>query len=316
MPLIQDPNLIVGFEKADDAGVYKITDELALIQTVDFFTPIVDDPYIFGQIAAANALSDVYAMGGKPLTAMNVVCFPIKTLDIGVLKAILRGGLDKLIEAETTLVGGHSVENNEIKYGLSVTGIIHPEKVLTNMSAHIGDYLILTKPLGTGIINTAIKGGMAGEETITKVSNTMVTLNKDASIAMQEVGVSACTDITGFGLLGHLSEMIRGNGLGMIVYAGKVPYFPEAKEFADMGMVPGGTYRNKDFFSQWIRFDSTVPQYLQDILFDPQTSGGLLISVPRGKADSLLTQLREKNVHEAVIIGEVVAEPKEKIIVT
>jgi len=316
LPLTHDPNLIVGFEKADDAGVYKITDELALIQTVDFFTPIVDDPYIFGQIAAANALSDVYAMGGKPLTAMNVVCFPIKTLDIGVLKAILRGGLDKLIEAETTLVGGHSVENNEIKYGLSVTGIIHPEKVLTNMSAHIGDYLILTKPLGTGIINTAIKGGLAGEETITKVSNTMVTLNKDASIAMQEVGVSACTDITGFGLLGHLSEMIRGNDFGMIVYAGKVPYFPEAKKFADMGMVPSGTYRNKDFFSQWIRFDSTVPQYLQDIFFDPQTSGGLLISVPRGKADSLLTQLRGKNVHEAVIIGEVVAEPKEKIIVT
>jgi len=316
LPLVQDPNLIVGFEKSDDAGVYKITDELALIQTVDFFTPIVDDPYIFGQIAAANALSDVYAMGGKPLTAMNVVCFPIKTLDIGVLKAILRGGLDKLIEAETTLVGGHSVENNEIKYGLSITGIIHPEKVLTNMSARIGDYLILTKPLGTGIINTAIKGGMAREETITKVSNTMVTLNKDASIAMQEVGVSACTDITGFGLLGHLSEMIRGNGFGMIVYAGKVPYFPEAKEFADMGMVPGGTYRNKDFFSQWIRFDSTVPHYLQDIFFDPQTSGGLLISVPRGKADSLLTQLRGKNIHEAVIIGEVVAEPKEKIIVT
>ena len=316
LPLIQDPNLIVGFEKADDAGVYKITDELALIQTVDFFTPVVDDPYIFGQIAAANALSDVYAMGGKPLTAMNVVCFPIKTLDIGVLKANLRGGLDKLIEAETTLVGGHSVENNEIKYGLSVTGIIHPGKVLTNMSAHIGDYLILTKPLGTGIINTAIKGGMAGKETISMVSNTMVTLNKGASIAMQEVGVSACTDITGFGLLGHLSEMIRGNGFGMIVYAGKVPYFSEAKEFATKGMVPGGTYRNKEFFSQWVRFDSTVPQYLQDIFFDPQTSGGLLISVPREKVDSLLAQLREKNVNEAVIIGEVVAEPKEKIIVT
>ncbi len=316
MPLIQDPNLIVGFEKADDAGVYKITDELALIQTVDFLTPVVDDPYIFGQIAAANALSDVYAMGGKPLTAMNVVCFPIKTLDIGVLKAILRGGLDKLIEAETTLVGGHSVENNEIKYGLSVTGIIHPGKVLSNMSAHIGDYLILSKPLGTGIINTAIKGGMAGKETITMVSNTMVTLNKGASIAMQEVGVSACTDITGFGLLGHLSEMIRGNGFGMIVYAGKVPYFSEAKEFATKGMVPGGTYRNKEFFSQWVRFDSTVPQYLQDIFFDPQTSGGLLISVPRGKVDSLLAQLREKKVNEAVIIGEVVAAPKEKIIVT
>jgi selenide, water dikinase len=314
--LIYDPNLIVGFEKADDAGVYKITDDLALIQTVDLITPIVDDPYTFGQIAAANALSDVYAMGGKPLTAMNIVCFPIKTLDIGILKEILRGGVDKLIEGETTLVGGHSVENDEIKYGLCVTGIIHPQKVLTNSNAQIGDFLILTKPLGIGIINTAIKGKMAREEVIVRVGNSMGTLNKNASLVMQEVGVNACTDITGFGLLGHLSEMIRGNSLGMIVYAGKVPYFPEAKEFAGMGMVPGGTYRNKDFFSQWIRFDSTVPQYLQDILFDPQTSGGLLISVPRGKADSLLTRLREKNVNEAVIIGEVVAEPKEKIIVT
>ena len=314
--MIYDPNLIVGFEKADDAGVYKITDDLALIQTVDLITPIVDDPYTFGQIAAANALSDVYAMGGKPLTAMNIVCFPIKTLDLGILKEILRGGVDKLIEGETTLVGGHSVENDEVKYGLCVTGIIQPQKVLTNSNAQIGDFLILTKPLGIGIINTAIKGKMAREEVIVRVGNSMGTLNKNASLAMQEVGVNACTDITGFGLLGHLSEMIRGNGLGMIVYAGKVPYFPEAKEFAGMGMVPGGTYRNKDFFSQWIRFDSTVPQYLQDILFDPQTSGGLLISVPRGKADSLLTRLREKNVNEAVIIGEVVAEPKEKIIVT
>ena len=314
--MIYDPNLIVGFEKADDAGVYKITDDLALIQTVDLITPIVDDPYTFGQIAAANALSDVYAMGGKPLTAMNIVCFPIKTLDLGILKEILRGGVDKLIEGETTLVGGHSVENDEVKYGLCVTGIIQPQKVLTNSNAQIGDFLILTKPLGIGIINTAIKGKMAREEVIVRVGNSMGTLNKNASLAMQEVGVNACTDITGFGLLGHLSEMIRGNGLGMIVYAGKVPYFPEAKEFAGMGMVPGGTYRNKDFFSQWIRFDSTVPQYLQDILFDPQTSGGLLISVPGGKADSLLIQLKEKNVNEAVIIGEVVAEPKEKIIVT
>jgi len=316
LPLIYDPNLIVGFEKADDAGVYKITDDLALIQTVDLITPIVDDPYTFGQIAAANALSDVYAMGGKPLTAMNIVCFPIKTLDLGILKEILRGGVDKLIEGETTLVGGHSVENDEVKYGLCVTGIIQPQKVLTNSNAQIGDFLILTKPLGIGIINTAIKGKMAREDVIVRVGNSMGTLNKNASLVMQEVGVNACTDITGFGLLGHLSEMIRGNSLGMIVYAGKVPYFPEAKEFAGMGMVPGGTYRNKDFFSQWIRFDSTVPQYLQDILFDPQTSGGLLISVPRGKADSLLTRLREKNVNEAVIIGEVVAEPKEKIIVT
>lgn len=315
LPLIKDPNLIVGFDRADDAGVFKISDDLALIQTVDFFTPIVDDPYMFGQIAAANALSDVYAMGGKPLTAMNVVCFPIKTMDIEILREILRGGLDKLKEAETILVGGHSVENNEIKYGLSVTGIIHPHKVLTNVSAEIGDSLILTKPLGTGIINTAIKGGMASGEVITNVSKSMTTLNKNASLAMQTVGVSASTDITGFGLLGHACEMVRGNGFGMIIQAAKVPFFPEAKVYATQGMVPGGTYRNKEFFSKWIEFASSISPYVLDILFDPQTSGGLLISVPNQKADDLLTRLHERNVHEAAIIGEIVAEPKERILV-
>jgi selenide,water dikinase len=312
---MQDPNLIVGFERSDDAGVYKLSEDLAIIQTVDFFTPIVDDPYWFGQIAAANALSDVYAMGGKPLTAMNLVCFPIKTMDIEILKNILRGGLDKLKEAETTLVGGHSIEDNEIKYGLSINGIIHPNNILTNSNAKVGDALVLTKPLGTGIINTAIKGGMANDKVIAKVSESMAALNKNASLAMQEVGVSACTDITGFGLIGHLCEMVRGNDFGMVIHAQKVPYFQEAREYAQQGLMPAGTFRNKEFFSKWVDPASTMPPFISDIFFDPQTSGGLLISVPREKADSLLIQLRGKNVPEAVIIGEVVAEPKEKIIV-
>lgn len=313
--MAKDPNLIVGFDKADDAGVYKISDDLALIQTIDFFTPIVDDPYMFGQIAAANALSDVYAMGGKPLTAMNVVCFPIKAMDIEILREILRGGLVKLNEAETTLVGGHSVEDTEIKYGLSVTGVIHPHKVLTNVGAKVGDVLILTKPLGTGIINTAIKANMAGNEAITKVSRSMATLNKNASLAMQAVGVSACTDITGFGLLGHACEMVRSNDFGMVIDSLRVPLFPEAREYAEKGLVPGGTYRNKEFFQQWVEADSRIPLYLQDLLFDPQTSGGLLISVSREKAVKLRTTLTEYEVPEAAIIGEIVAEPKGKIIV-
>ena len=209
---MDDPNLIVGMERAEDAGVYKLSDDLAIIQTVDFFTPIVDDPYMFGQIAAANALSDVYAMGGKPLTAMNIVCFPIKTMDISILREILKGGLDKMKEAGVTLVGGHSVEDSELKYGLSVTGTIHPLKVLTNVGAKVGDRLILTKPLGTGIINTAIKGGMATEDSIEMVTRYMASLNKKASEVMQEIGANACTDVTGFGLLGHAFEMIEGTG--------------------------------------------------------------------------------------------------------
>ena len=315
LKLTHDPNLIVGMERADDAGVYKLSDDLAIIQTIDFFTPIVDDPYTFGQIAAANALSDVYAMGGKPLTAMNVVCFPAKTMDIGILNKILRGGLDKLLEAETTLVGGHSVDDSELKYGLSVTGIIHPDKVLTNGGAKIGDALILTKPLGTGIINTAIKGGLASIESIEKVTNSMGRLNKNASVAMQEVGVNACTDVTGFSLLGHASEMVQGNDFGMMINSASVPCFSEAREYAQMGLVPGGTSRNKDFFQKDVEIVSEVSPYLVDILFDPQTSGGLLISVPKDRAESLLNKIGQGDGEKAEIIGEVAAEPKGKIIV-
>jgi selenide,water dikinase len=312
---MEDPNLIVGMERADDAGVYKLSEDLAIIQTVDFFTPIVDDPYMFGQIAAANALSDVYAMGGKPLIAMNIVCFPIKTMDISVLREILKGGLEKMKEAGVTLVGGHSIEDSELKYGLSVTGTIHPSQVLTNVGAQAGDRLILTKPLGTGIINTAIKAGMAKEESIERVSNYMARLNNTASEVTQEIGARACTDVSGFGLLGHAFEMIQGTGKGMIIHASSVPLFPEALDFAQMGLVPGGTYRNRDFRIHQLDIDPDASPYLLDILFDPQTSGGLLIAVPRKKAEKMVKRLKERGINEAAIIGEVVNDPREKIAV-
>jgi selenide,water dikinase len=312
---MDDPNLIVGMERADDAGVYKLSEDLAIIQTVDFFTPIVDDPYMFGQIAAANALSDVYAMGGKPLTAMNIVCFPIKTMDISVLREILKGGLEKMREAKVTLVGGHSVEDPELKYGLSVTGTIHPSRVLTNVGAEAGDRLILTKPLGTGIINTAIKAGMADEASIEKVTTYMARLNNTASEVMQEIGARACTDVTGFGLLGHAFEMIQRTGKGIIIYSSKIPIFPGALNFAEMGLVPGGTYRNRDFRIHQVDVDPKVSRFLLDILFDPQTSGGLLIAVPEENAEKMVNRLKERGIDDAAIIGEVVNDPKERIVV-
>ena len=315
MPLISDPNLIVGLEKADDAGVYKLSEELAIIQTVDFFTPIVDDPNTFGQIAAANALSDVYAMGGTPITAMNIVCFPVKTLDISVLREILRGGLEKMAEAGVALVGGHSVDDVELKYGLSVTGTVHPRRVVTKAGARAGDKLILTKPLGTGIINTAVKGKVAGEEAASRAAIHMASLNRAASQLMQEVGVSACTDITGFGLLGHACEMIQDSDIGMKIRMSSVPVFPEAIEFARMGMIPGGTYRNKEFRAAMIQASGGLPDHVLDILFDPQTSGGLFIAVSPERAARLLSRLHQNGVVEAAVVGEVVAHPKERIIV-
>ena len=315
LPLITDPNLIAGVERAEDAGVYKLNDELAIVQTLDFFTPIVDDPYAFGQVAAANALSDVYAMGGRPLTAMNIVCFPVKTMDISVLKQILAGGLDKIREAGVVLVGGHSVDDQELKYGLSVTGTIHPARVVLNSGARAGDKLILTKPLGTGIINTAAKGGTAGKEVIDRTVRCMATLNRTASELMMEAGVNACTDVTGFGLLGHACEMIEGADVGMVFYSTAVPLFPEVREFAVMGLVPGGTYRNKEFRSHMVEVAGDIPDDLLLILFDAQTSGGLLISIPPTRAERLLQRLHDEGVAEAAIIGEVVAEPKGKIVV-
>jgi len=315
LPFGSHPNLIAGVEKAEDAGVYQLTDDLAIVETLDFFTPIVDDPYSFGQVAAANALSDVYAMGGRPLTAMNIVCFPVKTMDISVLREILSGGLEKVHEAGAIVVGGHTVEDAELKYGLSVTGVIHPEKVVHNSGARDGDKLILTKPLGTGIISTAIKGGVATAGAEAKIVKSMATLNQKASELMQEVGVHACTDITGFGLLGHVGEMIDESDVGMVIHSAAVPFFPETRKYAEMGMIPGGLHRNRDFRSHMVTIKKTVPDYMADILFDPQTSGGLFISVAPEKAQGLLEKMHRAGIPEAVIVGEVVAKPKGKIMV-
>jgi selenide,water dikinase len=282
---------------------------------VDFFTPIVDDPYWFGQIAAANALSDVYAMGGVPKTAMNLVAFPIKDMDISVLRQIIQGGLDKMKEAGVVLVGGHSVEDKELKYGLSVTGFIHPDRILTKKGLKIGDRLILTKPLGTGIINTAIKGGLASREIIDTVTRLMATLNRDAAEIMSGYTVHACTDITGFGLLGHIAEMIIDSGISVKLTSKTIPIIPGTLEYAGMGLVPAGTYKNREFRECMVDFAPSVDRLIQDVLFDPQTSGGLLISVDRESADELLEKLKEKGMESAAIIGDVATEPKERIIV-
>jgi len=274
----------------------------------------VDDPYSFGQIAAANAMSDVYAMGGKPLTAMNIICFPIKSMDISVLKEVLRGGVDKIKEAGALLVGGHSVEDDELKYGLSVTGVVHPDQVLTNRGAGPGDVLVITKPLGTGIINTAIKGNLADNSLIRKVTAIMTTLNSGPAEEFKKFHISACTDVTGFGLLGHACEMIEGQETALKIYPDKVPVIDEALNFAGMGLIPGGTYRNRDFRKGCLAGFDKIDKVLMDILFDPQTSGGLLIAVQRDEAESLVLRLKDKGLESASIIGEFIEGPAGKII--
>jgi selenide,water dikinase len=308
-----DENVIVGLERADDAGVYRISDELALIQTVDFFTPIVDDPYWFGQIAAANALSDVYAMGGTPKTAMNLVAFPVKDMELAVLRQVIQGGLDKLAEAGVVMIGGHSIEDKELKYGLSVTGLVHPAKVLTKKNLRPGDRLVLTKSLGTGIVNTAIKAAMASGELTEKATRLMAALNRDSANVMLNFDVSACTDVTGFGLLGHLAEMVSGSGMSAKIYSGQVPVMAEALEFAAMGLIPAGAYKNREFREPMITVADTVGRSRQDLLFDPQTSGGLLISVDAKQAEALVAALKDKGIEDAAQIGEVMSGPEEKI---
>lgn len=303
----------MGLETSDDAGVYQLNDEVALVQTVDFFTPIVDDPFTFGQIAVANALSDVYAMGGTPLTGMNLVAFPIKTLSPSILKDILLGGLSKMKEAGVALVGGHSIEDPEIKYGLAVTGVVHPDKILTNAKAKAGDKLVLTKPLGTGIISTALKAKMASEEAIRKSVESMGTLNRTASEWMKKLGAHACTDITGFGFIGHALEMATASQVGMVIQSKAVPVFPEAMEYAKLGLIPGGAYSNRDFFSCRVEMDSSVLPLLGDIFYDPQTSGGLLISLPSGEAEELVATLKKEKDIGSWIVGEIVKEPVGKI---
>ena len=315
LPLERHSSLLVGTETADDAGVFKLSEEMALVQTVDFITPIVDDPFVFGQIAAANSLSDVYAMGGKPLTAMNVIGFPRLSLDLSILTEILRGGLEKIHEAGAVLVGGHTVEDAELKYGLSVTGTVHPRKILTNKASQAGDVLVLTKPIGTGIISTANKAEMADAEYLQGAAESMARLNQKAAEAMAQCGVHACTDITGFGLLGHVSEMARGSGLTFRLFYSRIPLLGGAKEYSAMGMVPGGAYCNQTHFGPEICFSGKVPEMERIILYDPQTSGGLLIALPRAEGEKLLGICREKGIGEASLIGEVVPREKSLIIV-
>lgn len=300
LPKFQHPNLLVGSDTYDDAGVYQINETTAIIQTLDFFTPMVDDPYAFGQIAAANALSDIYAMGGTPITAMNIAAFPT-CMDMNLFQQILLGGADKVKEAGALLIGGHTIEDDEPKYGLSVTGLVHPERITPNSGGQPGDLLFLTKQLGTGIIATGIKGGVVSPEVAQKVSAGMATLNKDAAAAMRQVGVRGATDITGFGFLGHLKEIIEASGVGAVVWHDQMPIWPEALELAEMGIIPGGAYRNQGYISPVVQVAAEVPQAVVDCLYDPQTSGGLLMAVPAELGATMEVALEERGVAYAIV---------------
>ena len=306
-----DPNVLVGFDHADDAGVYQIGPDQALVQTVDFFTPIVDDPYTFGQIAASNALSDVYAMGGKPLTALALVCFPEKA-DLEILERILAGGLSKMIEAGCTVIGGHSIRDEETKFGYAVTGLVHPRKVLANAGAKPGDALILTKALGTGVISTAIKKGKAEPAWIEAAVRSMSTLNQRAAEVIQQgdFPIHAMTDITGFGLIGHLREILLASNVSATLSADKVPLLDGALDCIRAAHIPGGLNNNRDFAECLVEYDEQVPDDVRTILYDPQTAGGLLICTPDGEA---LTQALNQAGVPAVHIGEVLALAKPRI---
>lgn len=305
--------MLVGIETSDDAGVYLLNDETALIQTLDFFTPIVDDPYLFGQIAAANSLSDVYAMGGKPLTAMNIVAFPVCKLSAEVLLAILSGGQQKIAEAGAVMVGGHTIDDDEPKYGLSVTGIAHPTKILTNAGAQPGDVLILTKAIGTGVMYTALRVEMFPQG-VAAAAQSMAQLNRYAAEVMDHYLVHACTDITGFGLLGHAYEMASASGVNLELDSLSIPLLPDAIEAAGMGLIPAGSYANREYLKT-VEFDPTVAVNLQDLLFDPQTSGGLLISLPASQAEDFLQDVRAVGIVVAACIGRVTEKGAGKIYV-
>jgi selenide,water dikinase len=310
-----DPNVLVGFDHADDAGVYQIAPDQALVQTVDFFTPIVDDPYTFGQIAATNALSDVYAMGGKPLTALALVCFPEKA-DLQILERILAGGLSKMIEAGCTVIGGHSIRDEETKFGYAVTGLVHPKRILANAGAQPGDALLFTKALGTGVISTAIKQGKAEAAWIAAAVQSMTTLNQRAAEVIQrgEFGVHAMTDVTGFGLIGHAREMALASGVGVRIFSKNIPVLPGALDCIRAGYIPGGLKNNRDFAECLVDYEPGMPEEIKALLFDPQTSGGLLISVASEGAAHLTKSLDAAGI-ATTRIGEVVASAKSRIVV-
>lgn len=314
LPQSNHPDLLVGFNKADDAGVFRVSENLALVQTLDFFPPIVDDPYNFGRIAAANALSDVYAMGGRPITAMSIVAFPT-SMPASILADILRGGTEKIEEAGAVVVGGHSIKDKELKYGVSVTGLIDPSKILSNSNAQVGDKIYLTKKLGTGLITTAIKNNAVSDELIDMVTEQMVELNKAAAEIMVNHNPSSVTDITGYGLMGHAFEMAEGSEVTIRIMAEKLPLLPNVIKFAEEMMAPGGTFANKEFLEGKYSIDENINPHFEHLLFDPQTSGGLFISIPESNCAAFEKELKEKNVF-AVCIGSVETKSKFSLIIS
>lgn len=316
LPQLYDENLLVGFSTSDDASVYRVTDDIAIVQTVDFFPPVVDDPYMYGQIAATNAISDVYAMGGTPKTALNVMCVP-KEFDEETIFQILKGGYDKAHEAGVVITGGHTITDTEPKYGLSVSGFVNPAKILTNADAQIGDVLILTKPLGFGIINTASKAVDVDEEVYANTVKYMATLNKYAAEIAWKYEIHACTDVTGFGLMGHATEMALGSGVTIKIDAKEVPIIQDAYELAKIGVLPNGVYYNRNHCERFAKVADDIDEAFMDVLFDPQTSGGLLISVAQKDAEALLLELSQhENVPVAKAVGGVFAyEQNSRIII-
>ena len=303
LPKFRDPDLLVGTETADDAGVYRLRPDLAIVNTVDFFTPIVDDPYIFGQISATNSLSDVYAMGGEPKTCMNIVCFPKGKMDIEILGEILKGGAEKVKESGAVVVGGHSIIDEEIKFGMAVTGVIHPDKILRNVGVQEGDVLILTKPLGTGIITTALKKGKASEESVNEAVQSMTTLNATAAQVARKHPVHACSDVTGFGILGHALEMASGSDVTLVIESAKMPLLRGTPRLAEKGYITGGCKRNKDYLNDKMLIDKNIREGLVEAALDPQTSGGLLFAIARRHAAKLLEDLHAAGVSHATEVG-------------
>ncbi len=311
----QDPNLLVGYETSDDAAVYRLSPDLAVISTVDFITPPVDDPYWFGQIAAANSLSDVYAMGGRPVTALNLVMYPSKKLDMSFLKDILRGGNEKVVEAGASLAGGHSVDDNEPKYGLSVTGVVHPDKILTNCNAKVGDAIVLTKPLGTGVLFNANRSGKLRYRDLEKILPQIASLNRRALERALRFPVHSCTDITGFGIAGHALEMAKGSGLQISLEYKKLPFYPDSLAMYKKGETTGSNKANRKLCQGSLQIAASLSREEEELLFDPQTSGGLLLALPAGQADDLVKELHAAGVVHAVKIGDVFKADKAGVMV-
>jgi selenide,water dikinase len=314
LPEISDPNVLVGISTCDDAGVYKLNDHMALVLSVDVFTPNVDDPYIFGQIAAANSVSDIYAMGGKPLAALSIIGFPIEKLNHHIMTRIIRGGIYKMKEAGAAVIGGHSIKDNDIKFGFAVTGLINPSKVITNNNAKVGDVLVLTKPIGTGVITFASQMGKSSTRHMKSVSRSMTQLNRVASEIMLEAGASAATDVTGFGLMGHLGEMVSQSKVTAEVYTDRVPVVDGVLDYIRHGMISGAIERNREYASQYVTVADGVTEEMECAMYDPQTSGGLLIAAPEEKVAVLMKRLKDRRVKHAAIIGKVISNSKGKIL--